>query len=171
MTQEDAKAIEWQTPSATVARRVRELRDRRGWSAQQLAGRCAEAGADDLDRTRIANIESRRRRNVSIDEVLVLAHALDVAPVHLFVPVEEKWLAVTPKWIVGAGRVREWVRGRYPLPSRDSRRYWTEVPDHEWDAAEAARRARPQSTPEEIKAFLEQQGGEIHYVPRNSERE
>ena len=78
--------------AAIVAGRVRELRDRRGWSGTELAERMAEAGMPQFDRGILANFESGRRRSISVDEVLVLALVLDVAPVHLFVPVEE-WRA------------------------------------------------------------------------------
>ena len=61
-----------QTPAETVAQRVKELRKRRNWSARQLADRCAELGAAGLDRSVLANLESGRRRTVSIDEVFVL---------------------------------------------------------------------------------------------------
>lgn len=149
MTQ-DAEAPS-QTPTATVAARIRELRERRGLSARQLAERCAEAGADWLDRSIIANIESGRRRTITIDEVLVFAHALDVAPIHLFVPVDARPMLVTPKWVVPSPRAREWVRGRYPLPTQDSRVYRTEVPNHEWDAEEAERQRQANApTPEEL---------------------
>lgn len=141
------------TPTEVVAARVRELRERQGWSGRELAERCQAAGGAGagLDRSVIANLENGRRRSVSIDEVLVLAAVLNVAPVHLFVPVEEAAVLVGG-WTLGAGRVREWVRGRYPLPSQDSKRYRTEVPDEEWQAFEAA---RPMATPEEFKAFME----------------
>lgn len=152
-----------------VAKRVRQLRDKYGWSARELARRCEEAGGPKLDQSVISNLELGRRGSVSIDEVLVLALVLDVAPVHLFVPVEDEAVEVG-RWTVGSPVVREWVRGRYPLPSQDSRRYWTEVPDHEWDAVEAASRgAAAQSTPEEIRAFDERMGAETRYVPPAAE--
>jgi hypothetical protein len=58
----------------------------------ELAARCAELGAGHLTENVIENIESgrrdkqgRRRRDVTVDELLTLAVALNVAPVHLLV--------------------------------------------------------------------------------------
>lgn len=143
-----------------VARRVREIRDKRGWSAQKLAEKCAEAGAEHLDRDVLANLETGRRRNVSIDEVLVLALVLDVAPIHLFIDPASAFMHVG-RWTVAAPVVREWVRGNFPLPSQDKRVYRTEVPEYEWEQTEA----RGASTPDEVKAFIEEHGGKIVYTP------
>jgi transcriptional regulator with XRE-family HTH domain len=75
-----------ETPlSDIVAGRVRELRQRWGWSAARLAERCAEVGAPQLTASVIANIESgrrdkqgRRRREVTVDEARYLGLALSV---------------------------------------------------------------------------------------------
>lgn len=76
-------------PSDTVARRVQELRRRRGWSVARLADQCAQAGAPELTESVLTNILTRRRRpgrprDVTIDEVVALARALDVPPVGLW---------------------------------------------------------------------------------------
>jgi transcriptional regulator with XRE-family HTH domain len=77
-------------PSDVVARRVREIRKQRGWTAERLAAECARVGASQLTASVIANIESgrrdqqgRRRRDVTVDELLHLAAALDVDMSHL----------------------------------------------------------------------------------------
>jgi len=79
-----------ETPSDTVARRVKDLRRRQGWSARRLAEVCAATGSPQLSESVIANIESgrrdesgRRRRDVTVDEVIGLASALDVPAIHL----------------------------------------------------------------------------------------
>jgi transcriptional regulator with XRE-family HTH domain len=79
-----------ETASDTVARRVKELRKRRGWSARRLAEVCAATGSPQLSESVIANIESgrrdehgRRRRDVTVDEVIGLAAALDMPAIHL----------------------------------------------------------------------------------------
>lgn len=130
------------TPSAIVARRIRELREGRGWSAARLAERCAEAGMPQLTRSVLANLESGRRSGgVTLEEAFTLAHALDVAPIYLFLPVDATMVEVTPRWAVGAGIAREWVRGRFPLPDQDADRYWTRRPEREWDAEKEAANA------------------------------
>jgi hypothetical protein len=63
----------------------------------------------------LTNIEVRRR-DVSVDELLVLALALDVAPAHMLTPSEPSTLiAVTPTEIHDAGTVEQWVAGATPL--------------------------------------------------------
>jgi transcriptional regulator with XRE-family HTH domain len=78
-----------ETPSDTVARRVKELRRQRAWSARRLAEVCAATGSPQLSESVIANIESgrredgRRRRDVTVDETVAFAKALDVPAIHL----------------------------------------------------------------------------------------
>jgi transcriptional regulator with XRE-family HTH domain len=76
-----------ETPSDTVARRVRELRDGRGWSAARLAEECAKAGYPQITGEVIGNIErgrrdeqGRRRREVSVDEVFAFARTFGLSP-------------------------------------------------------------------------------------------
>lgn len=146
------------TPGQAIARRVREARKARGWSAQQLAERCADLGMPELDRSTIANIENGRRQRVGVDELLVLALALGVAPVHLLVPLHEEWYAVTPEHITGASRVRQWVRGNYPIPpiqndpvlrQADRDTYLSQQPEKEWTPP-------PEPTPAEQEARREE---------------
>jgi transcriptional regulator with XRE-family HTH domain len=110
-----------------VARRVRELRRARGWSAQYLADRLRELDPSTVLGTRdvIANLETGRRPTVSFDEVLLLAFALDEPPSALVVPHADEAplrvgpIALTPRtayrWI-GAG-------GMKALPEQNADRY------------------------------------------------
>src|SRR4051794_7495768 len=76
------------TARYVVARHLSTVRSRVGMdSAQELADRVKALGGK-LDRAAIAKIESGTR-NVSLDEALLLAAALDVAPVHLFFPLND----------------------------------------------------------------------------------
>ena len=141
--QQAGSGTEAPTPSTVVRRRIRELRQKQGMSAQKLADRCAELGMPELNRPVIANIETGRRPTVSIDEVLVLAYALNVAPIHLFVPVEPgAYMEVAPGFLLDAEKARTWVRGGRPLQNQDERRYDTEKPDEEW---------KPEPTDEELR--------------------
>lgn len=89
--------------------------------------------------------DGRRRREITVDELLIFAYVLDVAPVHLLVPITEMDYPYVPKermdhersWIVGTltGWVREWIRGNRPMPATDARLYFSEVPEAEWLAA------------------------------------
>ena len=98
-----------------VARAIRKFRETRSWSAAYLANRCALLGMPSLDRSAITNIETGRRKRIGVDELLVLAAALSVAPTHLLVPLTDEPYAIVPTRTTNAGRAREWVRGNYPL--------------------------------------------------------
>jgi transcriptional regulator with XRE-family HTH domain len=119
-------------PVEHLARRVRELRRRRGLTAAQLAERLREVGLD-WDRNVVANLETGRRASLDVGELLALALVLDVAPVHLLVPLDDEApFHVTPTRIEKSGPVRDWVRGAEPLDGTDARVYWSEVPEVEW---------------------------------------
>ncbi len=57
-----------------------------GWSAQDLADRCEQLGHP-IPRNVIANMESGRRANLPLVDVMVLAAALETYPVCLIFPV------------------------------------------------------------------------------------
>lgn len=61
---------------AVLAENLRRLRARRGWSQERLGD---EAG---LHRTFIGSVE-RRERNISLDNLALLAWALEVEPAEL----------------------------------------------------------------------------------------
>lgn len=130
MTQTDGP-LEAVTPVQALASRVREVRTARGWSAHELAQRCDALGMPALDRSTIASVESGRRQRVGVDELLVLALALGVAPVHLLVPPSEQWYAVTPDRVTGTSRVREWIRGNFPMHGADASDPVARSADHE----------------------------------------
>ncbi|MEU4177491.1 helix-turn-helix transcriptional regulator [Streptomyces sp. NPDC026589] len=71
---------------ATVAAEVRRRRKELGWSAQDLADRCAEIDHP-IPRNVIANMESGRRSNLPLVDVMVLAEALGTPPICLLYPV------------------------------------------------------------------------------------
>lgn len=133
-----------ETPSQVVARRVREVRRARGGlSAEQLAQRCADLGMPSLNRSVIANLENGRRDFVTVDELLVLALALDVAPLHLVVPMgAQDPMLIAPDIPHLGGPVRAWVRGERPLDDLvDPVAYQRETPGRLWaDANDFERR-------------------------------
>ena len=137
------------TPTQTVAKRVRELRKRHGWSASQLAERLAALGLP-WDRFTVQNLENGRRRNITLDESVALAYALDVAPVHLMVsPADEhREYFIAPELFTVANQAREWFRGRSPIPGQDPRMYFSEVPAREWE---------PPHYPPEVIDFMSEQ--------------
>lgn len=121
-----------------VSHRIKELRKKRGWSAAKLAEACKDVGAPELNRPVIANIESRRRKTVTLEEVFTLALVLDVAPIHLFMPVDEvenhDLYEVAPDSVWPLKKAREWARGHAFLDSQDPRTYFSEVPREDFQA-------------------------------------
>jgi transcriptional regulator with XRE-family HTH domain len=111
---------------------MREIRDKRRWSAQRLADEMTKAGVA-WDRSIVANLENDRRPFVTVEELLGLAYVLQVAPVHLLVPLGDEFYLVTPTQVVLSGRAREWIRGKYALPSADPRLWASEQPAEEWE--------------------------------------
>jgi transcriptional regulator with XRE-family HTH domain len=127
--------------SDLAGRRIREARQRRGWTVRELADRCAGSGVPQITATVLTNLETRRRstREIAVGEVLALAQVLGVPPLQLIVPLDagEK-LEVIPgtgmdaidavNWIAddGGGKIVREVRR--PAPG------WTE---------EILRRVRP----------------------------
>jgi transcriptional regulator with XRE-family HTH domain len=170
--------------AAVVRQRVKQLREGRKMSAAKLAELCAKYGMPNLNRDVIANLESGRRPNVTIDEVLVLALALDVAPVNLFIPVDDSWITIGNQ-MTPPGLAREWSRGTHPLGGQDALTYRTEAPDKEWRPpadvetlldelavlTERLKQAQERSKakakrPTASRADIEAMGGRVVYVPR-----
>ncbi|MFY1656897.1 helix-turn-helix domain-containing protein [Micromonospora sp. WMMD1274] len=82
------------TLSDVAADQIVRLRKRLNLTREQLAARCAELGYPALTGPALANIETGRRkgdgvrrRDVSVDELAVLAQALQVPPLLLLFPV------------------------------------------------------------------------------------
>ena len=133
-------------PGQILAGQLRAVRERRRWNQQQLADRLAELG-EPMDRSTIAKIENGSRQ-VSLDEALRLAAALEVSPVHLFTdppneaPTSTKdrsaparpQVRLAAKLTVSPREARMWVRGEQPLRGADRKTFYTEVSDEEWVA-------------------------------------
>lgn len=125
------------TAGQVVADQVRDRRDRRGMSQQELADKIGES------QSTIARIESGKRA-ITVDDVFKLAWALDVAPVHLLgagfrgdsVPIT-KTLQLEP------AVARGWIRGKIPLKEGNMRAFLFEnIPDDEADELFSAARIR-----------------------------
>jgi transcriptional regulator with XRE-family HTH domain len=126
MTASDAKP-----PSRVLADALADIRGRQGLSAEALAQRLREHGGL-LDRAAISKIENGMR-GVSLDEALLLAVALGLSPLHLFLPREDDDIVeLAPDVRVESIAARRWIRGIEPLPGQDDRVYRTEVPASEW---------------------------------------
>jgi transcriptional regulator with XRE-family HTH domain len=118
-------------PSETVQEQLGKLRERQGLRQQGLADRVKEIGGS-LDRAAIGKIEAKAR-GVSLDDLFVLAAALRIAPLQLFIPLGKEAVEVTPLLNeIGADHFREWVRGRKPLRGEDATTYFSEVSGSDW---------------------------------------
>lgn len=103
-------------PSDVASRRLAELRRRRGYDQQQLADRLAELGHD-ISRPVLSKIESggTRADNLSVNDWIALAYALDTDPLKLIAPYEEPDLevAVAGETTTTCGDFRAWLCGRH----------------------------------------------------------
>lgn len=112
MTQQD------RTPTAVIARQVRQLRDSYNWSAERLANEMTQAGAP-WDRTIVANLENGRRSTVSVAELLALAYVLDVPPISLLAPLgKDETVTVLPGLDLRPYELRAWLIGASRLADR-----------------------------------------------------
>jgi transcriptional regulator with XRE-family HTH domain len=133
--------------SDTVAERISILRRRRDLNREQLAERCAKLGYPALTAPALANIETgrrdkagRRRRDVTVDELVVLAAALRVPPLLLMFPIgEAQRVEVLPgrrntgwdaaKWFIGelpesVAEYEEWARSAAALSRHRQHDEW-----------------------------------------------
>ncbi|WP_326826439.1 helix-turn-helix domain-containing protein [Streptosporangium sp. NBC_01756] len=99
--------VDMHTPSDLVADQIRKHRERLGLSREDLARECKKLGAPQLTAAAIINIEvgrrnpqtGKRRREVSVDELLIFAYAMAVPPLQLMFPVGRVDEApVPPAW-------------------------------------------------------------------------
>lgn len=74
--------------------------------------------------------EGRRRRNITVDELLTLAVALNVAPAHLIVPPKSSSFAITPVFVLDSFRAVQWIRGLFAVTEEPF--YFTETPEGDW---------------------------------------
>lgn len=108
-----------------IAERVRLYRKRKDWSVRQLAEECAKLGAPQLTPSSLANIErgqaegaKRRRRQVEVEELIVLARALGVPPALLVFPVGQAGeVEVVPGQHTDPWTAMRWFTGEARFPS------------------------------------------------------
>jgi transcriptional regulator with XRE-family HTH domain len=106
------------TPSDVVAATVREVRGKQGMTVAALAERCAAAGAPQLSMQALYKLEGRRPgklrpRPVTVDELMALACALDIAPLYLLTGLgrDSEPYQVTGNVRERTGKVRQWICG------------------------------------------------------------
>ena len=83
--------LEQLLPAQVFSRRVKEARESLGWSQQQLVDELKRLGYP-MPRSSLTKIENEHspRADARLRDVLALASALRVPPVHLLVPLEDE---------------------------------------------------------------------------------
>lgn len=111
---------QWQDRmTQALAKGVRRRRVERRMSTQQLADKTAELGMA-IRRSVLANLENGRRGSVSIDELLILAAALDAAPMDLLYPVGlEEQIEMLPGRTMDSVGIVSWFCGDLKLDLTD----------------------------------------------------
>lgn len=120
-------------PSEVFAERMREARERKRWSQQDMADRLAEMG-NPTDRATLARTETRTR-GLSLDDAVAYSAALGASFIHMVCPLDPaEPVAVAPKLVLPAGHVRDWMRAKRVIRPEDKRTFLTEAPEEEWIA-------------------------------------
>jgi transcriptional regulator with XRE-family HTH domain len=109
-------AVEAGPTSATVARNVRRVRERRGYSTNQISRLLEKAGRS-ISPAAISKLE-RGERRVDVDDLTALASVLDISPAALLLPLTDSYQE--PVEVTGAGTMPatvawDWALGRRPL--------------------------------------------------------
>jgi transcriptional regulator with XRE-family HTH domain len=127
-----------------IAQRMRELRGKRGLTGAGLGERMTGLGVP-WDRSIVANLESGRRRSVTVDELLALALALNCPPMYLLIPPDAPGepYAVTPAVSESRRNVAAWFAGEGPILPRlplvgDIREFYAELPEDKFYAMTGA---------------------------------
>lgn len=113
------RAVEQGPVGEAVAVNVRQVRERRRLSQQQLASKMGDLGRP-VQASTIAKIEGGDRR-VDVDDLLVLAVALNVAPARLLVPDTgmDDEVAITKSVRMPGWSVWAWANGEHSLSSEE----------------------------------------------------
>ncbi len=143
-------------PGEVFRHRLREAREARGMSQRELVMRVNSSLGLDMKQPTVTRIE-RGERKVTLDEMVVFALALDVAPVHLLVPIDsDEPIRLAPNLEASPYDTRAWIRGAMPL-FQDPRVYFSTVPRTEFDAAHGALESWQQQTPIQVRTDPEEE--------------
>ncbi|MFD4368986.1 helix-turn-helix domain-containing protein [Rhodococcus sp. NPDC058521] len=110
--------------TARIGEAVKAARSARGWSAKALADRTAQLGHA-VGRATISELETGRRRNIAVAELLILGAALEVPPLQLLYPdLPEGRVDVWPGREVTSHEAVEWVAGKHDPKYLDDQVGW-----------------------------------------------
>lgn len=105
-----------------ISSQIRRYRLAKEWSVRRLAEECQRLGAPGLTEASLGNIERGHRggqrgtRRVLAEELIVLAQALDVAPILLVFPLDAApTIEVSPGRVVSTWDALRWFTGEGPI--------------------------------------------------------
>ncbi|MEU0977964.1 helix-turn-helix domain-containing protein [Streptomyces griseus] len=118
-------ATQYGPTAKQVGENVRRLRDRRGYTIYELSEKLRAAGRP-ITPSAVAKIE-RRERQVTADDLVVLAVVLDVSPAALLLPLKDsprERVDITGAGVVPADAAWAWASNQRPLltPSSETAR-------------------------------------------------
>lgn len=123
-----------------AASNTAEWRKAAGMSQEQLAERMTSLGVP-MSRATVANLESKRREDLTLDEAAALAVALNVRVCDLLTPGDGREdVAVLPTRVVIGFTANGWLTGKYPLGSEDEHDFLRHAPQGLRDEAKVAMR-------------------------------
>jgi transcriptional regulator with XRE-family HTH domain len=145
------------TPERSFGLAVARTRGALGLSQQQLTEKLSELGYM-LPRESLARLETGKR-GASLADVLAIAYALDVSPLHLMVPIDDsaRLIVVGAVQPADADDLRSWIRGEAPLLSQDPRVFHYVRPRAEIEAERAEIDAVRIGVPTSSSAFFTRQ--------------
>ena len=120
------------TISDLIASQIRTFRKRRDMTLAQMADECARHGATHLSLSALANIErgqtaesKRRRRDVSPEELVVIARVLRVPPLLLMFPIgQDRTVELFPGQSVEMWQAALWFSGEVMLEGEQTEDWW-----------------------------------------------
>ncbi len=112
-----------------LAANLRRIRDHRRLTVRALSGLLGGLGRPMLP-SGLTKIEQRGRQ-VSVEDLVALALALNVSPTYLLTPPEGEWVQLTPTERASAFHLDGWLSGGFPLPAGANAEAFMELaPDH-----------------------------------------
>lgn len=116
-----------------------------------------------FDKTVVANLETGRRRFVTVQELLALAYVLDVAPVNLLVPIDgTDPVEPVPGVTVSAAAARAWIRGQDVIGDGNLSRVASQAPSSDfviqgaWARLEESERPKAEAAAAQLGISYEQ---------------
>jgi transcriptional regulator with XRE-family HTH domain len=141
-----------------LADRIRTVRKMRALTQAELAERLRDLGDESAEQAQISRIEKPNgtaAQNLSIHRLLLIASALNVAPVHLLAPddipqstdpdtgevryfepgdpgpsaaAKQRRIYLHRRTKLNGVELRAWIKGERPLPGADPREYFSAIP-------------------------------------------